>query len=57
VKPALLLTAALLRAQGLDPAELLKAPTTNWPTFNGDYSGRRYSSLSQIDRTNAGTLT
>ena len=27
-----------------------------WPTYNGDYSGRRYSQLKQIDRTNVGRL-
>lgn len=51
------LAASMLQAQGLDPAELLKPPTANWPTFNGDYSGRRYSTLSQINRNNAGSLT
>ena len=29
----------------LDPNALGKAPIVNWPTFNGDYSGRRYSTL------------
>src|SRR5256886_17339823 len=28
----------------------------NWPTYNGDYSGRRYSSLSQINTTNVTQL-
>jgi len=28
----------------------------SWPTFNGDYSGRRYSSLTQINRTNVKSL-
>ncbi|MGO9589924.1 MAG: acido-empty-quinoprotein group A [Candidatus Acidiferrales bacterium] len=44
-------------AQWLDPAEILKPPTSDWPTFNGDYTGRRYSSLTQINRTNVGSLT
>ena len=35
--------------QGLDPAALLKPPTDTWPTYNGDYTGRRYSPLKQID--------
>src|SRR5216110_1925849 len=34
-------------AQGLDPAALLKPATNTWPTYNGDYSGRRYSPLDQ----------
>jgi glucose dehydrogenase len=28
-----------------------------WPTYNGDYSGRRYSSLAQINQQNVKTLT
>jgi acido-empty-quinoprotein group A len=46
-----------LSAQGLDPALLLKPPTTSWPTYNGDYSGRRYSTLKQINASNIGSLT
>jgi acido-empty-quinoprotein group A len=38
--------------QLLDPAKLLKMPTDTWPTYNGDYSGRRYSPLSQINASN-----
>ena len=49
--------AAELCAQGLDPAALLKAPTDMWPTYNGDYSGRRYSTLTRINKANVGTLT
>ena len=48
-------TAAL--AQGLDPAALLKPPTDTWPTYNGDYSGRRYSPLQQINSSNIKSLT
>src|SRR5271155_3023446 len=43
--------------QGLSPAALLKLPTDTWPTYNGDYSGRRYSPLDQINRSNVGSLT
>ncbi len=28
----------------------------SWPTFNGDYSGRRYSTLTQINNTNVKAL-
>ena len=56
--PALiLLGAAALGAQGLDPAALLKPPTDTWPTYNGDYSGRRYSPLTRINSSNVGSLT
>ncbi len=44
-------------AQGLDPAALLKPPTDTWPTYNGDYSGRRFSTLEQINSRNIGSLT
>jgi alcohol dehydrogenase (cytochrome c) len=49
--------AASIGAQQLDPGKLLKPPTDTWPTFNGDYTGRRYSSLDQINRGNVGSLT
>lgn len=31
-------------------------PAGSWPTYNGDYSGRRYSTLSQINASNIGSL-
>src|SRR5580698_10062226 len=40
----------------LDPASIGKAPITSWPTFNGDYSGERYSTLSQINADNVNRL-
>jgi alcohol dehydrogenase (cytochrome c) len=43
--------------QGLDPAALLEPPTATWPTYNGDYSGRRYSTLNQINKSNVADLT
>jgi len=46
-----------LPGQGIDPAQLLKPTTDSWPTYNGDYSGRRYSTLSQINKDNVSTLT
>ena len=50
---------AILLAQGgpVNPAELLKPLKESWPTYNGDYSGKRYSALSQIDRSNVQHLT
>jgi len=44
-------------AQGLDPAALLKPAPGTWPTYNGDYSGARYSTLDQINAGNVGSLT
>jgi alcohol dehydrogenase (cytochrome c) len=46
-----------LFAQGLDPAQLLKLPTDTWPTYNGDYSGRRFSTLSRINSSNVTSMT
>jgi acido-empty-quinoprotein group A len=37
--------------EGLDPKALLKLPSDSWPTYNGDYSGRRFSPLKQINQT------
>ena len=45
------------KAQGLDPAALLKSATDTWPTYNGDYSGKRYSTLDQINAGNIHSLT
>jgi alcohol dehydrogenase (cytochrome c) len=47
----------LSRAQGLDPARLLKPATDSWPTYNGDYSGRRFSTLTKINANNIGALS
>ncbi len=43
--------------QGLDPAKLLQPPTDTWPTYNGDYSGRRFSTLKQINSSNVASLS
>ena len=58
---SLFAAAALGRAfaadHGLDPSALLKPPADAWPTYNGDYTGRRYSALSQINQSNVHQLT
>jgi alcohol dehydrogenase (cytochrome c) len=51
------LVVALGAQNGLDPKTLGAPPTTSWPTFNGDYSGRRYSTLAQITPTNVKALS
>ena len=59
MKPFLLslaLTAAPLFSQLLDPSLLLKPATTAWPSYNGDYTGRRYSILDQINQGNINSL-
>jgi alcohol dehydrogenase (cytochrome c) len=54
-----LIAAAILVAQGpeLDPSLLLKPLGDSWPTYSGDYSGKRYSSLTRINRLNVRHLT
>jgi len=42
---------------GVNPAELLKPLKDSWPTYNGDYSGKRYSALKQIDKSTVKNLT
>ncbi|HVW86321.1 MAG TPA: hypothetical protein VHB50_16655, partial [Bryobacteraceae bacterium] len=47
-----------LAAQSLDPKTLtlFKQPADIWPTYNGDYSGRRFSDLNQINQSNIDLL-
>jgi alcohol dehydrogenase (cytochrome c) len=42
---------------GLDPASMLKPLAENWPTYSGDYTGRRYSTLTQINQQTVKNLT
>ncbi len=44
-------------SQGLDPAQILKPLTESWPTYSGDYTGRRYSALKQVNQANVKNLT
>ena len=41
----------------IDSARLAQPPTDSWPTYNGDYSGRRFSPLTKINDTNVGALS
>src|SRR2546423_15278438 len=54
---ALCLPRGPLVSQGLDPALLMKPATDAWPTYAGDYTQRRFSTLTQIDTTNVRHLT
>ncbi|MBV8629750.1 MAG: acido-empty-quinoprotein group A [Silvibacterium sp.] len=40
----------------IDPNAIGKTPTISWTTFNGDYSGQRYSTLTQIAPSNLNRL-
>jgi alcohol dehydrogenase (cytochrome c) len=53
----LALSLGVLCAQNLDPAAIAHPARNAWPTYNGDYSGRRFSELKQINRENAGFLS
>ena len=35
---------------------LVQPPAANWLSYNGDYTGRRFSSLNQINKSNVGQL-
>jgi alcohol dehydrogenase (cytochrome c) len=51
---------ALLIAQGqggLDPQSIKKPLSDTWPTYSGDYTGRRYSALTQVNQTTVKNLT
>ena len=52
------LSATLLAATtvSVDPKAIGEAPVNDWTTFNGDYSGQRYSTLTQITPTNVSQL-
>jgi PQQ-dependent dehydrogenase (methanol/ethanol family) len=54
---SLAMTTGLLAQQGVDTGMLLQRPTKNWPTFNGDYTGQRFSPLKQINTSNVRSLT
>ena len=51
------LTAFAQGQGGFDTGLLLDPPADSWPTYHGDYSGRRHSPLSQITPANVHTLT
>jgi alcohol dehydrogenase (cytochrome c) len=63
---ALLLAAVLATRQSrvladdpvvVDPASLQAPLGDSWPTYSGDYTGRRYSALSQINRSTVKQLS
>src|SRR5215813_2901910 len=57
---AVMIAPALVGAQiqgGLDPGTLLKPLSATWPTYSGDYTGRRFSALNQANKSNVKGLT
>ncbi len=55
--PALMLAQKQDYRGVLDPADILKPLGESWPTYSGDYSGSRYSSLTQINQSTVRNLT
>jgi len=53
---ASLLLAGAVFAQGVDRNMLIHPPADTWPTYHGDYSGRRHSALTQITPKNVAGL-
>jgi alcohol dehydrogenase (cytochrome c) len=45
-----------LRAQGVSQNMLLNPPADSWPSYHGDYSGRRHTSLTEITPQNVSQL-
>src|SRR5215469_1014833 len=56
---SLLAATTLLLAQttGLDPADILKPLSDQWPTYSGDMTGKRYSLLKQVNVNTVGHLS
>jgi alcohol dehydrogenase (cytochrome c) len=55
-----LLTGATLAAEsssGLQPADILQPAPDSWPTYSGDYSGRRYSPLKLLNQDTVKNLS
>jgi alcohol dehydrogenase (cytochrome c) len=55
---ALLIAPGLMFGQGgLDPSEILKPLSDQWTTYSGDYTGKRYSALKQINQSTVKNLS
>ncbi len=51
------LLVATAESQSLKPYKLMEPPTDTWPMYNGDYSGRRFSTLNRINDSNISSLS
>jgi alcohol dehydrogenase (cytochrome c) len=54
---SLLLPGLAFAQSGLNPAEILKPLQEQWPTYSGDYTGKRFSSLKLIDQSTVKNLS
>jgi alcohol dehydrogenase (cytochrome c) len=50
-------TLSIAQSDGVTQADLLKPLKDSWLTYNGDYTGKRYSALTQVNRTTVKQLT
>ncbi|MBI4903852.1 MAG: acido-empty-quinoprotein group A [Acidobacteria bacterium] len=58
IRTLLFLPALLLgQGKGIAPSELTKPLKDSWPTYNGDYTGRRFSALKQVNSVNVKSLS
>ena len=53
----LTMSSGRLCAQNVTNEQLLHPSTDSWPLYHGDYSGKRHSSLTQINPQNVGSLS
>ncbi len=53
----LLSTFSLCQGGGVAPKDLLKPLRSDWPTYNGDYTGKRYSGLAKVNRQTVKNLS
>ncbi|MGH9433813.1 MAG: c-type cytochrome, partial [Terriglobia bacterium] len=56
VKPGATVPAGPPQRAGISFSQILNPKPGDWPTYNGNLSGNRYSELKQIDTTNANQL-
>ena len=56
VMVGVILGAVVAQAVGAQKQDGRRDPAWDWPTYNRDLAGTRYSPLTQIDATNVGTL-
>jgi alcohol dehydrogenase (cytochrome c) len=52
-----LLSVVVAGQVGVAPHDLLQPLKDSWPTYNGDYTGKRYSLLTPVDRSTVKHLT
>src|ERR1700723_203145 len=57
VAPGAVIAQSFDPAKGLDPQQIVNPPQDAWLTYSGDYSGRRYSLLTQLNQGNVKNLS